>query len=207
MWLLLHTPVWMPSTLILLVGFVAYPIISFWLVSCSKEHEWMSSFIEVSIALNSAMLVTDLREWFVDRFKTYSKVFVGVAISRMSFSRNDIQLARLSKKIYKTEKPLSSRLRNIARWFAFIGFIAIVIACAVLLTDCNKSNMRFIPLLAWPFVLFYLLLFLQFLFALNCSRQICREFSTGTRPEPTRKEFSSQIEKINKIVPIAESED
>ena len=206
-WFLLHTPNWMLQILIVFAGFVIYPVISVWLASCSEEHEWISSFIEVSIALNSAMLVTDLREWFVGKFKSYSKVFGGVAISRISIQRNDMMLARLSKKMYATEKPLSDRLRKVARLFSFVGIAAIVVGCIVLLTDCNKSNMKYIPLLVWPFVLFYFFLVWQFLWALNVSRKYCIEVAGQVLSTASVGVFRMQIEKISKSVPKIESEE
>ena len=206
-WLFIHTPHWLPGLISILLCMVVYPLLTMWMVSCSDDHEWISSFIEVSIALNSAMLVTDLREWFIAKFKAYSKVFAGIVISKIGIQRNDMQLARLNKKMYKTEKPLAERLGKVARLFSFVGFAAIVAGCILLLTDCPKEHMIYISLLMWPFVLFYLFLILQFLWALKVSRKICQELVDDSSHMAIEKMLAAQIDQISKSVPKAEAEE
>lgn len=206
-WIIIHTPISV-FVLLLLVLSLIYPVLAGYFVGLSEEHNWLSSFIEVTIAVNSSMLVTDVREWFKKKFRMYNQNFGSIVASRISVKRNDMTLARLGKKMKQFEGRFEIRLQSIVQWFGRFCFLAIVGACILLLTDCPKDcpkiGYQAIPLLLWPFILFYACLFGNLLWALDGSRQCCRETirekNAGISPE-------GQISELEASIPKPESEE
>jgi hypothetical protein len=200
-WVFLHMRAGILQTILLGVC-VFYPFLTWGLVGLSKEHAWISSFIEVSIAVNSAMLVTDVRKWFVDRFRIYSRILANISVSNIAVRRNDMTLARLGRKMKKLEIPLLNRLQSTGRCFSVICFMCILAGTVLLLTDARRVPFGGIPLLLWPFVCFYATLSWHLCWALDQSQEYCQK----TIQEKT--DVASQKKWIDELVnALPESED
>ena len=202
-WIVFHTENRFLYAILILVCCI-YPLLARWWVNLFQKHDWISSFVEVSIAVNSSLLVTDVRKWFVKTFRAYNWMFGNIVASRSPILRNDKTLARLRRKMRRLESPFVRRLQTTVRWFAVICFVCIVAGAALLLSNCPKSAYWAIPLLLWPFWILYAFLSGHLIWALGRSRQYCLEsIQEKADIEDQQKQIAAFVESI----PSGDSED
>lgn len=162
---------------IVLLG-LTYPVWTHWLMSLSNDRTWLSSFVEASIAFNSAVLFSTVRKWFVEKFRRSNTKYKTRVVNEAHISRTDESIADLAKNLKKLEASLMKWLRCTTSFAAYLCFSAIFAGCFFLLLGCRlggeKSFEEWMPCLLWFFVLFYAAMEFELLIAKRRARAYCR---------------------------------
>lgn len=190
---------------ILLVAFLAtglWFLLGWWLTSFSKGHCWLSSFVEITFALNTTLFIDKVRALVLRPFDGRCAKRIEALRLQTGAAVSDAVADTLTEKAGDLRRRLAYRIETEMWWMPYWGVFVAVVSLLVLLTDCPVFMVKFIPLLLSPVICFFTGAFVEFTdvmgeFGYHCSS--AQEDVLIPRHEET-------LRKIVGDVPVASSE-
>ena len=153
----------------LIVGAVLCAVwfrLSYWLISFSNNHDWLSSFVEIAFALNAAITFDKIREYITPLREMFDK--------RLDALKEQHKGHRLQEKVLKYVDDnagvvfagLKIKAEHMLNWTVNSARVACLACIVALLVHGDGDNVAYIPTLVVPCI-FYCVgdMFLMFVIA------------------------------------------
>lgn len=203
---------WSGIVVVVALGLIVYPIVTHYLMVRYACKANLSSFVEASIAFNSAMLFSNVRRWFVDKFRRANTKYRAKAVNVTRLKRTDASIEQMATELKKLERPLSHWLIQTSHFFSRLCFVEIVVGCALLLFGWQKDEndeglVNWLPMLLWAFVCFFAFMEAELLVAKRRARIRCRSFIEDARTlSAAREDTDAEIKTFKSTVPTKKKE-
>ena len=143
--------------LMLIVGAVFCAVwfgFSYWLISFSDNHDWLSSFVEIAFALNAAMTFDKIREYITPLREMFDK--------RLDALKGQHKGHRLQEKVLKYVDDnagvvfagLKIKAGHMLNWIVNFARVACLACIVALLVHGDGDNVAYIPTLVFPCIFY-----------------------------------------------------
>lgn len=143
---------------------------------------WVSSFIEVCVALDGALVVTRMREWLSAAFLRYARNLVQRGVDNPSGDFDEAYAEVFTLVLNRVLQRLDYRLSVLGRYARVCGPVFAVASVIVLLVGCEAKHYWLLTLLVSPFVVYYACAYVCY----RCTADHLRELGYDVRLVGTR---------------------
>lgn len=151
-------------------------------VKYAFSQEWLSSFVEISFALNSSLSVGKVRSWLLRPFfqKCYNMI-QDLKVNNRTVKVNEDTIKALKKEAECLYEKLERRVQRELNWVVVIGLFSAFLSLVVLLTGVPAGGVIcYIPILFCPVAVYVFDVFVEYRiisneFEASCERCIERE--------------------------------
>ena len=190
------------------LGVLMWAVLGFWAVSLSEEHNWLSSFVEISFALNTSLSVAKVRSILI---RPLYERFYGM-IEEIKLEKgvvDDKTTNQLKSRADEMYSKFDIRIANELSSIVKSGWIAAIMSLVVLLTDCDTDLAKFIPILMSPVIAYIIGVSVEYYnvtgeFAAECEQVV--EPDEVQRKKLIDKKVSDKLKKNDIPLPINENE-
>lgn len=123
--------------------------------SDEQSCPWISSFLEVCVALNGALIVTRMRKWLSAALLRYARNLIKNGVENPSGDFDEECATIFTVVLNKVLCRLNSRLTKIGYYARVVGPVFAAVSVIVLLVGCEPAYYWLLIMLVSPFVVYY----------------------------------------------------
>lgn len=192
-----------------MIGVVIWAFLGILAVSFSKGHNWLSSFVEISFALNTSLSVAKVRSILIRPLyeRCYDMIEEIKLEKGIVDDKTTKQLKSCADELYS---KFDIRVANELSIVVKAGWAAAIVSLAILLTDCDPNFAKFVPILMSPVIAYIIGVLVEYYnitgeFAAKCEQVV--EPDEVKRAKLIEKKVADKIRKSEIPLPINEKEE
>lgn len=175
-------------------------VLACWFVSGFVSMEYLSSFIEVSIGANAALLSARVRRWLTKSLRDYSKKRIGRVRCEFGPVFSDVTTKALHSQAKMVINRFEERLKVLDHRTRVLALVGIATGVLLLLSGVNTSHWsaRLIPALMLPVIEYYVASVACYWCMADHFSEVCGNFERS-QPVATDEVISGILDKISKV--------
>lgn len=191
------------------IGAVVWAVLGVCAVSLSKQHHWLSSFVEISFALNTSLSVAKVRSILIrPLYERFYDMIEEIRIEKGIV--DDATTNKLKKCADELYSKFDIRIENELSIIVKAGWLAAIVSLFLLLTDCDPGFAKYVPILMSPVVAYIIGVAVEYYnitgeFAAKCEQVV--EPDEVKKAKLIEKMVADKLKKSEIPLPINEKEE